>query len=283
MSKEKKYFYDINENDPSEIAKAFTEERVTSDLTKRITISNLYEESRVEVDNWAFNEHSEQERKATVNVFDLGKKGYNLVVWISPDDGEKGVYKEGRLNIEFPVFGKKEWAIYGRHLPLLCNRIESVELAKRLLENGGVSIEPITDAESTREQPIGFKIEETDKWIKECKELMPEFMDIWNFIEEGKDEENKIKMEKDVKIAMEKANGDNYLFEMLMAQMGNEINSEGGHGSSYGFGSDRGIVAVIDSDGRVSYQLGNTEGLTHCEDCNIFYSGNVCPACKRSN
>ena len=276
---ENKKFYDIRKNHLSEIAGAFLEEGTVSDLRKRINISDLYPESRIEKDYWEYNEHSEEEREATLNVFDLGKKGYNLIIWISPDDGGK-VYKEGRLNIEFPVFGENEWSIYGRHVPLLCNQKESFELATRLLKNNGVSIEKISDVESVRRQPIGFRMEKAEDWLGECKKLMPEFLEIWDFIENGGDVENKLKMEKDVKIAMKKAGGNNYLFESIMLMMGNRINAEGGHGSSWNsLNNSRGIVASLSLDGKVSYKLGVTEGLKHCEKCGCYYSGDKCPLC----
>ncbi|MFA6185401.1 MAG: hypothetical protein WCT51_02825 [Candidatus Shapirobacteria bacterium] len=281
MNLENKKFYDINQNSLGEIAGAFLEERANDlDLRNRINISDLYSENNIEKDNWEYNGHSEEEKEATLNVFALGKAGYNLVVWISPDDGGE-VYKEGRLNIEFPVFGKNEWALYGKHMPLLCDENESFELVKRLLNNNGKSINSINNKESVRQQPIGFRIEEIDDWIQECKKLMPEFMDIWDFIENGEDVENKIKMEKDVRLAMEEAGGDNYLFESIMARMGNEINAEGGHGSSWNNGnSEIGIVVSVGANGELVYSLENTDNLKHCEKCDCYYSGDKCPLCK---
>jgi len=276
---ENKKFYNINRNSLSEIAGAFLEEGTVVDIRKRINISDLYLESKIQKDNWEYNDHSEEEKKATVNVFELGKKGFNLIIWISPEDGGK-VYKEGRLNIEFPVFGENEWAIYGRHVPLLCNEAESLELAKRLLENNGVSIEPIIELEDVRRQPIGFKIEDNDDWIEECKKLMPEFADIWDFIENGDDVKNKMQMEKDVRVAMEAADGNNFLFESIMARMGNGINAEGGHGSSWNnSGNGMGIIMSVNSSGEISYRVGSTEGLTHCKKCDCWYSGEKCPLC----
>ncbi len=275
--REKHYYYDVRVTDPRVTALAFTEERVTLDLRDRVTISDLYPESRIEKDNWNYNEYSEEEKEATANVFCLGKKGCDLVVWISPDDEGK-VYKEGRLNIHFPVFGENEWALYGRHVPLLCNRKESFKLVKRLLENDGVSMEPITDVEDVRRQPIGFKIGETNDWIKECKKLMPEFMEIWDFIEKGKDVENKIKMEKDVMVAMKVANGDNYLFESIMAKMGNNINPDGGHGSSWG-GGETVVIISVNANGEISYHSysGDRKDLTFCSKCGCWYEGSKCP------
>lgn len=276
----KKFYYDINKNPLDEVAGAFLEEGTAPDLKKRINISAFYPESKIKNDNWEYNKHSEEEREATINIFNLGKIDKNLVIWISPEDGGD-VYKEGRLNIEFPIFGDNEWSIYGKHVPLLCNEDESFELAKKLIENGGVSIKPVLDKNEVRQQPIGFKIEEIDNWIQTCKELMPEFMEIWNFIETGEDVKNKIKMEKDVQSAIIEADGDNYLFERIMARMGNEINAEGGHGSSWNSGNgEMGIIISVNSSGEVSYNLGNTEGLTLCKKCGCYYSGDKCPLCN---
>lgn len=275
----KRFYYDINQNPIAEVAGAFLEEGV-DDIKKRINPSALYLERRIEENNWNYNEHSGAEKEATVNVFNLGKKGYNLVIWISPEDGK--TYKEGRLNIEFPVFGENGWAMYGRHAPLDFDGVESFELAKRLLENGGASVESIDDLESLRRQPIGFKLEKTGDWIKTCKDLMPEFMEIWNFIEDGKDVANKRRMERDVQSAMEIANGDNRLFESVMARMGNRINAEGGHGSSWNSSNNgMGVIVSVNSNGELSYKLGNTEGLKLCGHCRCYYEGNKCPLCNK--
>lgn len=280
---QKKYFYDITKNRPNEIAGAFLEEGTSKDLNRRVNISDSYPESRIEEDNWEYNRHSEVEKEATGNVFSLGKRGFNLVVWISPDDGGD-VYKEGRLNVEFPVFGENEWSFYGRHVPLTYNEIESFKLAQRLLKNGGISMESIVDIKDVRQQPIGFKINESSDWIKKCKKLMPEFMNIWDFIESGDDIKNKIKVEKDVMIAMEKADGNNHLFESIMATMGNEINADGGHGSSWNGGVEMvGMIVSINEKGEISYRLGRVDDLTFCKKCGCYYSGESCPnpRCKR--
>ena len=271
-----KKFYDIRKNNIREIAGVFLEEGIISDLRKRINISDLYLESDIENSNWEYNLHSEAEKEATKNVFALGKQGCNLVIWISPED-EKGIYKEGRLNIEFPVFGENQWSMYGRHVPLLCNREQSFELAKKLLENNGVSIDSVTDIEDVRCQPIGFRINKINDWLSVCKRLMPEFIDIWDFIKEGKDVENKLKMEKDVTLAIEGANGDNYVFEEIMTRMGNDINQEGGCGSSWNNGM--GMIVSVDGKGQFSFRLGYTEGLNFCNKCGCWYSGNRCPLC----
>ena len=275
ITEEKHYFYDVKKTKPRTIAKVYLEEKKSKVITERITSSDLYYESQIETDKWKFNEFSEAEEKATINEFVLGKKGFNLIVWISP---EGGVYKEGRLNIGFPVYGENEWSIYGKHMPLFWNKEESIELAQRLLKNGGVSLEPIENSEDLRRQPIGFKVNNIDEWIEKCRELIPEFDEVWKFIEEGKDIDGQLKVEKDVEMAMKEAGGDNYLFERLMVEMGNEINSEGGHGSSYG-GGEMVIIVSMDANGKITFTLysGSKEGLNFCPKCGCFYEGEKCP------
>lgn len=278
LNDQKKYFYDIRKNSTEEILRVFIEESRSNVITERVNDSLPYAEEMIVRSNWEYNKHSEAEKEATMNVFSLGKLGCNLVVWISPDDGGD-VYKEGRLNIEFPVFNKNgDWSIYGKHMPLFWNKEESVELAKRLLKCGGMSLKELNDSEDVRRHPIGFAIENTDEWIEKCRELIPEFNEVWNFIENGGDVENQEKMKRDVLEAMEQADGDNYLFEWLMKGMGNEINQEGGHGSAWG-GGERGIIVTVDADGNLSYRFGSTEGLNYCSKCDCYYSGDKCPRC----
>lgn len=285
--KEKKYFYDIARQDIEigenieNVVRAFIEEKPSDVLTERVNDSLPYLERRVDLDNWEYNKHAEAEKEATINIFKLGKAGCNLVVWISPDDGGD-VYKEGRLNIEFPTFGTEEWSLYGKHMPLFWNKEESVDLAKRLLENGGVSLEEIYDSEDVRRQPIGFNVSNIDKWTKKCRELIPEFEEVWQFIENGGDLEQQDKVRKAVIESMAEAKGNNYYFESLMLEKGFGINAEGGHGSSYG-GEAMGIVVSVNADGSISYQSGSTEGLTFCEKCGCYHSGERCPRCQRNS
>lgn len=278
MNLENKKFYDINKNRVTEIAGAFLEEGVYVDIKQRINISELYPESRINQDNWEYNKHSNKEKEATLNIFELGKSGQNIIIWISPEDGGD-VYKEGRLNIEFPVYGENEWSIYGKHSPLLLDENDSYNLALKLIECGGKTVSEISCKEEVRCQPIGFSLDENSDWIEFCKELMPDFDDIWDFIDKGGDVENKIRMEKDVMVAMTSADGDNYLFEEIMYRMGNMINEEGGHGSSWGGGGEFGMIVSLNSQGEYVYNMGKTDGLTLCKKCGCYYSGEECPLC----
>lgn len=265
---ENKKFYDINVNPVGVIAGAFLEEGVKPDIKDRINKADPYSQKRLDSDSWDWNEHSEAEKEATTNAFKLAKDGYNLIVWISPEDGG-GVYKEGRLNIYLPELINGEWVLQGWGIPLVWDRFRSTELAKDLLNSGGVTMDPIYDPESTRRQPIGFKLGDEVGWIEECKKLMPDFNEIWEFVRQGKEIENKKRVEADVIRAMKLARGDNQLFEMMMARMGHNINPEGGHGSSWLGGINRGIY---------SFKI-NIVGGNYVTEPVLVNGKTVCPVC----
>ena len=95
----------------------------------------------------------------------------------------------------------------------------------------------------------------------------------------GGDVENQEKMRRDVLEAIEKSGGDNYKFEYLMKEMGNEINQDGGHGSSWGGKGEKGIIVTMRSDGTFSYRFGEADNLNWCDHCRVFYAGESCPLC----
>lgn len=282
---EKRYFYDIGRSSIDDIYRVFIEEGTSHDITRRVNDSQPYTEGMIVRNNWEYNRHAETEKQATINTFLLGKMGCNLVFWISPDDGGD-LYKEGRLNIEFPTFGIEEWSLYGKHMPLFWNGDESMELAKRLLESGGVSLREIKNVEDLRQQPIGFRVDNIDEWIGKCRELIPEFEKVWQFIESGGDLDNQERIKRDVIEAMTIANGDNYFFEMLMSRMGHDINPIGGHGGSWlgeneGENKRVGIIVSKGLNGEIEKSFGSIDGLSHCDACDCYYSGDRCPLCNK--
>ncbi|HEX8923542.1 MAG TPA: hypothetical protein VF828_02310, partial [Patescibacteria group bacterium] len=135
--------------------------------------------------------------------------------------------------VYMPIRENGEWVLYMRGIPLTWDKDESTKLGQRLIENGGRSFEKISDSESLRRQPVGIKIEKMYEWLNECRKLMPEFIDYWDFIENGEDIKNKEAMEAAVRRAKAAAKGDNVKFELEMQRQGFRINAEGGHGSSY--------------------------------------------------
>jgi hypothetical protein len=280
IRREERKFYDINQNPIKVVAGAFLEEGNTRDVKRRINPADPYLESRIRKDSWNYNEHSLAEKEATINAFELAKSGDNFIIWISPEDGK--IYREGRLNIYLPVNKNGEWQLLGRGMPLGWSQQESLGLAERLLTNGGGTMDPIYDTEGVRRQPIGFKIEKQEDWIGFCKELMPEFMEFWDFIKKGGDVENKRRMERDVMTAMLTAKGNNYVFERTMAGMGNLINQLGGHGSSWsGQENDVYQFKVLMVDGQATVDKVRKNGRWICPICGreIAEGEMVCAKC----
>lgn len=277
--REKKYFYDTRIHSKEVIAGTFIEEGVT-DLRLRIHKAEVYRESRIGSDNWEWNDHSGAEKKATENVFELAKKGNNLIIWISPDDGGK-VYQEGRINVYLPSQNNDEWEVQGWGIPLQWDRFKSTELGIRLLDNGGVTMGTVDDPESLRRQPVGFELKKNKSWLDQCRELMPEFSQIWNLIQDGDEVKNKEKMIRDVEAAMVIARGDNRLFELTMKNLGHRINAEGGHGSSW-LGSQGIYNFKIERIGGMFYaEKLKVNGKTICPICGVEINENrsVCPKC----
>ncbi len=278
MNKEFKPYYDVNEHSDGVIARVFQEEGRGVGRELRIVHAQDYEEYRIETDDWQYNLHSEAEKEATKNTFELFRRGAQMVVWVSP---QSEVYEEGRLNIMLK--GAKDGGLFfdSHGLPLEFNGEESLKLANRLLTLGGRSLGVIRDTEDLRQQPIAFDLKEN--WLSKCRELMPEMEWAWATIESGGVEENMKKIAKEVKAAREIAGRDNYLFERLMAQNGYRLNISGSHGGSW-LSQDlrlgtQGIIA-LNIGGKIEYRLGRTEGLHYCEHCGCWYSGDKCPVCK---
>ena len=210
------------------IARVYQEERSGVGIRERVVHASGYGKSRIETDKWEYNKHSEAEKTATVHSFDLINEGYNLVVWISP---KSDIYEEGRLNVNLSMDGGKTLDPWG--VPLLMDENESMELAKRLLKEGGVSMDPIYSPEDLRKQPMGFRLEDQEKWLEKMRQLVPELDEIWQEIESGQVESRMGEISKAVERAKIRSGGNNLLFEMEMLRVGYRLNVSGVHGGSW--------------------------------------------------
>lgn len=268
-------FYDVNSSPDGDIEKVFREEAENDDIRRRIVKADEYSERRINHDSWDWNEHSDAERMATINAFELAKNGCNMIVWISPEGGS---YKEGRLNIYLPIFKNNEWSLQGYGIPLLKNQDESLKLGKGLVDKKGKSV---GDIEELRRQPIGFKIKDQKEWLQECQILMPEFKDLWKFIEGGGEQKQKQKVLKAVLYAKERAGGNNVLFEIIMARQGFLINAVGGHGTSYGVEKVYGFKIDM-VNGQPFTELQRVNGKLICPVCGaeVGEGVSICPKCK---
>jgi len=277
-SKEFKPFFDINNTSSVVVARVYQEEAKGVALKERIVHAERYDLERIEGDRWDYNQHAGAEKEATQNCFELARDGFNLVVWISP---KSEIYEEGRLNIVLPdgdALGFDSWAI-----PLLLDENKSMELGMRLLELEGVSMDPITEVESLRRQPIGYKVEEGQQWIDKCRELMPELSVIWDEIESGEVDRRMMKIVRKVEMVKARVGGDNIRFEREMKKIGLSLNFAGDHGGSWlsqERGRGIGVIAMVKEGNIIQYSVGSTEGLTYCKKCGCWYSGEKCPICE---
>ncbi len=273
-----KAYFDIRKTGAEVIARVYQEERNGVKVSERIVHAEKYCKNRIEKDNWSYNKHAEAEKEATQNCFELARDGFNLIVWVSP---KSEIYEEGRLNIILPdgeAMSFDSWAV-----PLLLDENKSIELGERLLEFEGVSMDPIVGVESLRRQPIGYKVNEGQKWIDKCRELMPEFMVIWDEIESGRVDKNMRRIADKVEEIKVKMRGNNVLFEKEMARMGYRLNVAGDHGGSWlsqEIGRGIGTIAMRGVEG-IRFLVGNTEGLNYCKKCGCWYSGDKCPICDK--
>jgi len=269
MSTEFKPYFRVGENPDSDIARVYQEERRVDDLCLRIVKAQHYARQRIEKDKWEYNRHSGAEKEATINSFNLADDGYNFIIWISPEDGD--IYDEGRLNVMLPVSVNGEIELQPWGIPLLINRKESRQLADRLLKSGGVSMDPVTNEESVRRQPIGFKLEENEKWLDRCRKLLPEWNEEWDFIEQGGVEKQMEVIMEMVVRAKKIAGGNNYLFEKTMAVMGYRLNIAGGHGGSW-------LGRGMGTSGIWQYKINRMDGVIQTEVIKVG-GKYICPIC----
>ncbi len=279
MNKEFKPYFDINETELEVVARVYQEERKDVFPSERVVHAEDYFQKRIDTDNWEYNLHSLEEKKATINAFKLFDQGYQMAIWISP---ESEIYEEGRINVM--LFGKKNeesfFEAYG--IPLLTGREDSLRMGGKLIKKGGVVMENIREIDDLRGQPIGFDLNE-NKWLQKCQELLPELDWAWEIIGLGGVDENMKKIALEVQKVRDIARGDNYLFEMIMRQRGYLLNVSGSHGGSWlsrDLGRGQGII-TLNIGGKIEYRLGQTEGLKHCEKCGCWHSGEKCPICDK--
>lgn len=272
-------YFNVNKHSDEIIARVYQEERKgVLKLEERITHAENYSKNRIEKDKWTYNKHSESEKKATIEVFNLMENGSNLIIWISP---KSDIYEEGRLNVILPGIKNGEEIFDPWGIPITLSWKESIELGNKLLDKGGILSD---EAYNLREQPIGFRLKPGENWIEKCKELIPGMRWAWDFIKSGKVDQNMKKLALKIKRAKEIAKGDNVLFEKTMLDMGYMLNASGNHGGSWltkELGIGMGIIVTKDDGGKLSYRIGSTEGLTQCSICGCWYNGEKCPVCNK--
>ena len=268
IKKEFKPYFDVRQHSDEVVARVFQEERQgVVDLRLRVVHAQRYAKVRLKEDNWEYNRHSGAEKEATQNSFELAEDGFDLIVWISP---KSDIYEEGRLNIMLPKATNGELSLDPWGIPLKINEEASMEMANRLLESGGLSMDPIVDLESLRRQPVGFKLDKDKSWLAKCRELIPELADVWDEIGVGGVEKNMGVIAKHVGEAKEIARGDNVAFELEMKKRGFQLNFVGDHGGSW--------LSTLSNEGIYNYKLQKIRGVIYAEKVRV--NGRwVCPIC----
>jgi hypothetical protein len=269
MNTEKAKLYDVRVSDSAEIAGAFLENKKTEDIRERV---NPFDMVGVRINPEA--PFAKEEEEATRNFLKLAES-FPLVIWFSPPGG---VYTEGRINIGRVIKNDNgEMKIKGKGIAVKWSGEKMLEVAKRVIERGGVPMDEFFDVEGLRKQPIGINLEEK-KWIKKCMELMPELATVWEHINNGGDQRAKEEIIETVERILKKTGLNNIAFEREMAKEGHEIVG-GNHGGTHL--GEAGIIITRNDDGTFTYRLGNIDGMSLCPKCGCYYSGDVCPCIKR--
>jgi len=264
---EKPKLYDVRVSDSAEIAGAFLENKKTGDIRERV---NPFDMVGVRINPEA--PFAKEEEEATKNFLKLAES-FPMVIWFSPSGG---VYTEGRVNIGRVVKNKEgEMKIRSKGIAVKWSGEKMLEVANRVIEKGGVPMDEFFDVEGLRKQPIGINLD-GKKWIKKCMELMPELATVWDHINSGGDQRAKEEIIKTVERILRKTGYDNIAFEREMAKEGHEIVG-GNHGGTHL--GEAGIIIVKKDDGTIIYRLGNVDGMTLCEKCGCWHSGDKCPIC----
>lgn len=278
------HFFDINKNSKEETAKVILEELVAEPI-KRVTNSDsVFTKNGIpQIEFSEYNIHARAEFEATQNAFKLAKD-CNMIFWISPEDGGL-VYSDGRFNIYFKNNLEQEIELKGKHMPLIIDRFKSLELGKRLMEMGGKTLGKVETVDDLRVQPVGFKLENINNWISECRKMMPEFEEFWTLFENGDDLKQEKIMKKHVEEAIKMANGDNKVFQKILENRGIKINSEGNHGSGYLNSNTESVLNFkIQMIGGEFYTqpVHDKFGKLICPVCGVEVesSSSACPTCK---
>jgi hypothetical protein len=269
MPIEKPKLYDVRVSDSAEIAGAFLENKKTGDIRKRV---NPFDMVGVRINSEA--PFAKEEEEATKNFLKLAES-FPLVIWFSPPGG---VYTEGRINVGRVLKNKDgEIKIKGKGIAVKWSGDEMLAVANRVVEKGGVPMDEFFDVEGLRKQPMGIDLGE-EKWIKKCKELIPELATVWDYIKSGGDLKAKEEIIKTVERVLLKTGYNNVAFEREMANEGHEIIG-GNHGGTHL--GEAGIIIIKKDDGTITYRLGNVDGMTLCKNCGCWYTGDICPCVKK--
>lgn len=173
-------------NDIPEIAGTFLENNKTDELENRINPYILKFDERGEP-NFKYEKETElgiAEYKGMKNVYNLAKNGYRYVFWLSPEGG-RSIYDQGRISVGIAK-NKEKNELECRGVPILVTAEEMGEMAKKIVDYGGKTIEKIEKPEDLREQAIGINLESDEDLWKLCESVFG-MKKVWETIISGND------------------------------------------------------------------------------------------------
>ncbi len=274
-----KKIVNLNSMTDEEIAKAVIENwNIGDDLARTTSYKMKSKNGVADVEiNPNYDPHAEAEYEATRNEYALVDKGYDLLFWISAKDA---YYPEGRLNI---VRGNKigdDYDMDAEALVIQWSQEQCLSLGKLLLQQGGKSMEGVTDIESLRCQPIGFRLEEK-KWLEKCRELMPEMEDVWKFLENKAMVGHEREALRAVKIAREESKGNQKVFYQVLRREGFPVRAAGNHGVGGVSGIESYRMRMVGNEVYVT-PTKKENGKYFCPLCGAEVKSNetICSQCK---
>lgn len=255
-----------------EVAGAHCEAGNVANLYERI---NDFKPRRTERINRK-KEHGEAEYWAHKNSFELMDEGCELVVWISPPDLQgEGTYFEGRINFMITNDGK----FNGWGIPAMRSGEKLVELARKLEEIGGMSMDGFESVEQLRQQPIGFK--KFDEQLKKQLEDIFGLDGFWKYVN-GEQKVKKAEVVKATRECLEISGGNNTIYFREMERRGYKLmvisdHGAGGSALTNNFGVSKfqlmrnGEVKVERTNGKMVCPCGEVlrEGATTCPRCGL--------------
>lgn len=230
-------------------------------------------------------ELGKMEYQGMMTMRELAVDGAQYMVWLSPPGGISN-YTEGRLIVGKVISNRGEVVIECRGMPLLKSREEFREIILQLGENG-------MEVEDLRKWAIEISADSDKEFWDFCEKIFGN-KEVWDYIREGKDIENKEKTKRvvsEVLGQMKKiGNNQSWYLEREMLQRGFEMVA-GNHGGLNSaptmINSRRMIKTAFDQmflesemmikaeriDGKIVCPCGEvlSEGQTRCPKCGLKF------------
>lgn len=174
------------QKDIAEIAGTFLENNKTDELENRINPYKLEFDINGEP-GFVCEKESElgkAEYLGMKSVYNLARANYGYVFWLSPEGG-RSIYDQGRISVGI-VKDKDKAELECRGIPILVSADELYEMAKKIIDYGGKSIDKIEKPEDLREQAIGINLRNDEELWRFCESIFG-MKKVWETIIKGDD------------------------------------------------------------------------------------------------